>query len=148
MTCHRSALKTDVYNAVAFILNNYVSPTDIALAAEQASPDANTDAVYFDADYGTTCGISWHPAGTGIGLNSCASLSGSKCQRTDVRIDNSFTDGVSNDWDRAIACHETGHTLGLLHRANAGTEIGCMPSTVPLVVSYSSHDVPHINSNY
>lgn len=149
MSFFRSSLTTGMYNAVAYTLNSHVAPTDIAVAAEQGSADGNTDVVYFDADYATYCGFSWHGSGGGVvGLAECVSLSGSACQRFDLRFDTSWTDTQSDDWRRALSCHETGHSMGLLHRDNAGTEIGCMPATLDLVVNYSSHDISHINANY
>ena len=149
MSFFRSSLTTGMYNAVAYTLNSHVAPTDIAIAAEQGSADGNTDVVYFDADYTTYCGFTWHGSGGGVvGLAQCVSLSGSACQRFDLRFDTSWTDTQTDDWRRALSCHETGHTTGLLHRDNAGTEIGCMPATLSLVVNYSSHDISHINANY
>lgn len=149
MSYFRSSLTTGMYNAVAYTLNNHVAPTDIAVAAEQGSADGNTDVVYFDADYTTYCGFTWQGPGNGvIGLAQCVSLSGSECQRFDLRFDTSWTDSQSDDWRRALSCHETGHSMGLSHRNNAGTEIGCMPAVLTLVVNYSSHDIVHINANY
>lgn len=108
MSFLRWSLTTGMYNAVAYTLNNHVAPTDIAVAAEQDSADGNTDVVYFDADYTTYCGFTWHGSGGGV----------------------------------------IGHAMSLLHRDNAGTEIGCMPATLAFVVNYSSHDISHINANY
>lgn len=149
MSYFRSSLTTGMYNAVAYTLNNQVIPTDIALAAEQGSADGNTDVVYFDDDYSNYCNLDWHGSGGGVlGLAECVSLSGSKCQRFDVRFDTSWTDSQTDNDLRVLSCHETGHTLGLLHRDNSGTENGCMPATFQSLFNYSSHDVAHVNANY
>lgn len=126
-------------------------PTDIDLQAEQSSPDTNTDVVYIDADYATTCGFDWHPDDAAdpdtnfvAGMAECRTLSGSKCQRFDVRFDTSFTNTINANYAATFACHETGHTLGLLHRNE-----GCMPAIVPTNAHfYSTHDIGHINGNY
>lgn len=149
-TYHRSSLTTRMYSAVANVLNNQIAPTDITVKAEQATPDGNTDVVMYDADYSTHCGFDWHPDGPDpdtnwiAGLAECASLSGSRCQRFNVRWDTSLTDTLNDNGARTWACHELGHTLGLLHRNEA-----CMPATVPAnQPGYSTHDIAHVNANY
>lgn len=153
MTYFRSSLTTRMFNAVANTLLNDVIPTDIDLQPEHSSATENTDVVYFDLDYSTTCGFDWHPDDPGdpdtnfvIGMAQCAQLSGSsRCQRFHVRFDTSFTDTIGNDFARTLACHETGHTLGLLHRNSTG----CMPATVPANAHfYNAHDIDHVNDNY
>lgn len=150
MTFHRSSLTTRMYNAVAFVNNNLIAPTDITMQAEQSTPDGNTDVVMYDLDYSTYCGFDWHPDGPDPDTNwvaghaECDTLSGSKCQRFEVRWDTSLTDGLNDNGARTWACHELGHTLGLLHRNE-----GCMPATVPAnAPAYSTHDVSHVNANY
>ena len=104
-----------MYNAVASTINNRIGPTDVTVSAEQAAFDGNTDVVYFDSNYSNYCGFLWNGSGgAAIGLYECQSLSGSKCQSAWVRFDTSWTDTATDPWRRALSCHESGHSLGLL----------------------------------
>lgn len=150
MTYSRQSLTSGNDLAVGWVLNNDVVPTDIALAAEMATPDSNTDVIYNDYDYWNYCGYAWHGGlGTVVGLMVCVSLSGSRCNQAEVDLDTSFTDITTPGYRQALACHETGHTLGLTHNPNnLSSTYGCMPASLESQFIYSPHDLSHINSNY
>lgn len=148
MTYSRVALSSSMFNEVAWVLNNVVAPTDISLAAEQATPTSNTDVVYQEANYvGGFCGFTWHSAGNLIGYTYCASLSGQRCQRFNIYIDQSWEVNVTNTSRRWIACHESGHSLGLTHPTSSSPTTTCMSSSGSTY--HSTHEVSgHINGNY
>ena len=147
---YRSSLTSYMYSAVAHALNNEVAPTDIVVKPEESSAGSGTDIVYYDADFSTWCGKDWHPddpsdAGTAYvwGNSSCETLSGSKCDRNDIRFDTSYWGSASTNARRKVACHETGHALGLTHRSGS-----CMVTGSTWNTFFSSHDENHLDSNY
>ncbi len=147
----RISLTSKMQSAVADTLANDIDPTDIVLLTEHYSESSGTDVVYYDADYSTYCGFDWHPDGPDpdsdsvIGMAECVSLVGSDCDKFRVRFDTSFTNSASNDTAKTLACHETGHAVGLLHQNGSG----CMPATLPTNAHFFNvHDVAHLNSNY
>ena len=158
LTFHRtSGLSTFyMYGSVASVINNKVNPTDLSVVAELSSPNTTTDIVYYEANYSgaiATCGTTaWYwsgstgiPAGSAsaIGWTKCQNLSGSKCDRFDIYFDQSWSINASQNYRNNIACHETGHALGLKHDSNTS----CTNTTTP--EGYSSHEVTdHINANY
>ncbi len=153
MTWHRtSGLSASMAAAVSNIIANQVIPTDLTVNGELATPDSSTDVVYMENDYtGTFCGTyTWHsdadPGGKVIGLTQCMSLSGARCQRFDIYLDRSWEDGVNDALRRHLACHETGHSLGLKHAGGSNPD-SCM--NLPALEAYSGHEVKdHINANY
>ncbi len=151
MTYHRSSgLSSALFSAYTYALNNAVSPTDIDLQPEQSSPDDNTDVVMQEANYtGTWCGHTWH-GGSGtviVGYASCESLSGSKCQSFNIYTDQSWEVNQTTTSRRNHACHELGHTLGLIHPdSDEERDSSCLYSRSEL--DYSDHDKEHINDNY
>jgi hypothetical protein len=148
MTYSRVALTSQFYSATAWVLNNDIAPTDLQLAAEVSVPDANTDVVYQDGYYGTLCGLDWGTVSRApnlLGITICVSLSGQTCQRSNIFMAEYFATTVSTAYLRAISCHETGHSFGLLHRSDTA---GCMPESPGLAYIYTAHDIAHINANY
>lgn len=152
MWYHRdSSLSSSVYNAYRYALNNAVLPTDVVLKPEVSNPNSNTDVVIFGKDYaGSWCGYVWHGSsgGTLIGYASCNNLSGSRCNRFDVYTDKSWSDGESSLRLRTHACHELGHTLGLIHPSGAGEDESSSCVGHWSQRDYSDHDKEHINENY
>lgn len=123
---------------------NLVDPTNVNTSL-LGSVNSLTDVVAYDQDYTSYCGYVWD--GGMWGLTTCVSLAaGNRCEKHEVRYDNSDIDVFSVDGRRGLTCHETGHSLGLLHR---DTEGSCMRTSGPYPSFYSgSHDVPHLNGNY
>jgi hypothetical protein len=107
------------------------------------SGDAETDIIY----QVSTSGFS----GNAIGQTWCEDAAGgSKCDQEYVRF---RTVGYV---DRELACHETGHAVGLTHGAdaypsesNTASELGCMETPDNGSRPYiESHNVSEINSVY
>lgn len=147
MTYSRQDLTPQFYSAVSYALNTDIVPTDIQLAAEDNTPDGNTDVIYYDNYYTTYCGLNWgNPYSPSIlGATICQTLSGSKCQQSFILFSEYYATASSVAYHRSIACHETGHSVGLLHRADS---TGCMTSSPGLMPLYTPHDIVHINANY
>ena len=166
MTYHRhSSLTSALRSAFGYAINNAVADLDnIDLHSEQTSPNYNTDVVMKSGDYvGIWCGRYWHStpeedipvsardANRLIGVASCVTTSGASggsCQRFHIYIDESWATGKSTDSLRRLACHETGHTLGLSHPTgdDEDEESSCMGSWTSRY--YSDHDESHIDDNY
>lgn len=140
------------------ITNSLVSdfvPTDLVVSPELSAADANTDVVYTEGNFAglqATCGstdLYWHgsstyPPGASvvIGWTNCLSLSGSRCQRFDVYIDSSWESSATSAGRAHLACHESGHAVGLTHNVVSS----CMKEFTSTALS--SHDSGEINAHY
>ncbi len=70
------------------------------------------------------------------------------CQPQDLRFNGEFEADFNLLAERrALACHELGHTVGLLHDTNTGS---CLQQDTLAheVTTYSTEDVNHINGEY
>lgn len=157
MTYYRDSLRIRLKNAVQWVLDNRVDPTDMNVANESSQASSTTDVVFMDGNYTTYCGYVWANAGDVVGLAQCVAIvsSTNRCERFDVRFDTSFTNGATTAQSRLIACHEIGHTLGLKHRENglpgALPQYGCMPAVLDISspeYTYTGHDDIHIDANF
>lgn len=151
ITWKRQGLHWRMNNAVDYVLHDRVEDlSDLDVGPESSAHDSTTDIVYFDYNYTNYCGFSWHGSGGSVvGIAECVSLGAANvCERFDVRFDTSWTLNQYDNWTRALACHETGHALGLEHRANGQFAVGCMPAILENVQVYSFHDIAHLNANY
>lgn len=153
MTYHRDdSLSSEMNSAHAYALRNAVRPTNINLQSEHSSAKSHTDVVMFGPNYtGSFCGFIWHGSsgGTLLGYASCRRLSGSKCDQFHIYTDRSWEETVTTNRRRAHACHELGHTLGLVHPAGSAEDEdeSCVGNSSQL--DYSDHDKDdHINENY
>ena len=120
-------------------------PTDVNTSL-LGSVSSDTDAVVYDLDYTTYCGYTWDDIPNVIGLTTCVSLAGGgRCQKFEIRYDNSDVNSSSSiGFRNAIACHETGHSLGLKHNSDPNS---CVQGGW-YVGAISSHDTSHLNANY
>jgi len=132
--------------ATNHIRNTELDPTDINTSVDNSS-DEETDVVVHQDNYGdgnAYCGYNWHPNGI-IGLATCRSQNAANsCRRHDTWYDSSWTSAHGTAAQRALACHETGHAVGLQHWGP-----DCLAD--PIVTSQNSldgHAVNHINNNY
>lgn len=147
-----SSLSSNMYNGVAWALNNRVAPTDVTVAAEQSSPSSSTDVVYYEANYsGAYCGNVWHGSsgGTMVGFASCqtAIWGLNTCSRFHIYFDQSWDVASTTTQTKRqnLATHETGHSLGLKHTALTSVMNGWTTTST----FHSSHEVTgHINGAY
>ncbi|MEV8033812.1 hypothetical protein [Streptomyces sp. NPDC086182] len=102
-------------------LSSVVSPTDIAVSYPSSASyagSAETDIIYQQSGSGMS--------GTTIGMTWCDDAAAGVCDQAYVRF---RYDSI----DSELACHETGHALGLTHGTdasprvgNANSSLGCM----------------------
>lgn len=91
--------------------------------------------------------------GDTLGLYRCSVVQGSRCGHGHIRFDeaamDSFEYGVASR--RGLACHETGHGVGLLHplATEADTAVHqCMMTRVnPWPSGLGSHNAAHLNQS-
>jgi len=140
------ALTSATSTAVNWSRTNNYNPTDLNTFTD-AVRTSGTDVVAFDADYeGESCGKTWmvNASTPGvIGLTLCQSLSSLRCQQFFVYFDNDWMGPASAAQENSLACHELGHSVGLLHGS-----AGCMVATNNASTSLTDHDRSHINTYY
>lgn len=95
-------------------------------------------------------------AGDVIGQYRClTNATGWRCEHAHILFDPGAAEDLADQWLRALACHETGHSIGLTHAPDGipfyGPQSGvirCM-ATPLLPDSYiGPHNVMHISANY
>ncbi len=143
---HYVSLNSAVQSAVAWTRTYNYDPTDVNTGYD-STLDSATDVIVRNQDYTTYCGFTWHtPTSPGtIGLATCDSLSGLKCEQHTVRFDISYFNAANQSNERGLACHEIGHTLGLTHR---DADNGCMKTNAPQNTYLTDHDKAHLNTYY
>jgi hypothetical protein len=117
------------------------------------SPTSATDVVVYTQDYTTYCGRPWHPQVNGpstVGLTTCVSPNSgaSTCEKHEVRYDLSWwNQNMDNGYRRDMACHETGHTLGLRHPEDVDVADlnSCVKQNAGTIDYISEHDASHMN---
>lgn len=143
-TYYYSNLTAAMTAATTWSRINNVNPTDMTTVL-MSSESSATDVVVYDTNYTSYCGYTWHTPGEGgvIGLATCVSVNRvGECEKHEMRFDTSYTADASLTNRRSLACHETGHTLGIGH----STE--CLATPLSGSTIFSSHDIAHINANY
>ncbi|MFE9691925.1 hypothetical protein [Micromonospora sp. NPDC005806] len=144
-------LEADDFNALRTMLLNEYVPTDLALTYDSSpvfSGDAETDLVYQEAEADLPL-----PSGI-LGATWCngAAPAYYECDQTYIRI-------VSPDGFRryggSIACHETGHGVGLVHGNDASprldpgdARLGCMVNEDQFPSDLGSDSTHLINVTY
>lgn len=120
-------IRSQVSSAVNYSRAYNLDPTDLVTGYD-SSLDSATDVIVRDQDYVDYCGITWHSPTSGgtIGLATCDSRTGLKCEQHTVRFDLSYIANATTSEERGLACHELGHSVGLTHR---DSECGCMKSS-------------------
>lgn len=96
---------------------NLLDPTRMGTVVLSA-PSGLTDVIVHDEDYVKRCGIAnWDdPTGNIWGMAPCVSItSDGRCESHFADFDLSDIPNMTNVEVNAVACHETGHTVGLEH---------------------------------
>ena len=94
--------------------------------------------------------------GQAIGTYFCASeLSGWRCNHAHVVYDGAKIANYADDPLRRLACHETGHSFGLLHGRdgspvipNDDSTLGCMRTPAIGGSHVGAHNTAHLNFHY
>lgn len=135
-------------NAVLDTLYNSYDTTDLVVEA-YPSHDSSVDVHYQ---------MSQLPDSV-FGMYQCVyKVPGStfRCNHGHIRFDPEASAGLSDDELRGLACHETGHSVGLTHGAeaspvmsNGDDELRCMQTPIAQVVpTLGPHNAAHIDANY
>lgn len=123
-------------------------PTDINTVTS-TDPNSGTDVVVYEQDYTDFCGQPWHNGSSGVvGHTQCVSLvtSNGRCQKHEMRFDESFTSIATAQQRKHLACHETGHSVGFKHRTSAVDS--CMWPEDFTTTRTDQHDRDALNANY
>lgn len=102
------------------------------------SKTSSTDVVAYDGDY----------FGTWLGAARCisqASVPADRCQQWEILLDTAAFNGRTQDERTKTAVHEVGHTVGLDHTSATDSP---MLTGYSSVITFSTHDVNHINGKY
>lgn len=142
-TFNFQALTSNVLTAA----NSTVSYLDSTPELETSfvSLTSTTDAVLYDQDYTTWCGLVWDvPGAKGtIGLRECIAGNGAgECEKSELRYDHPDFVGESALVRTYFACHEIAHSLGLNHRSDP---TGCINDDFDYATTLSTHDRAHMN---
>ena len=152
VTAYVGYLGPHMLTATQNTLNNSYHTTDLNVSYQSppvTTGDFETDIIY---QYGDL-------PGNAFGLNDCKSpVTGtSKCDRTQVTYDGDWICSVncSNSFAQSVACHETGHAVGLLHGVNANpvlsnndTSLHCLREPISGVHTMGTHNVDMVNWQY
>lgn len=119
-------------------------PTDLVIH-DNSTNTADIQAVtnIFETTY---CGLNWLNL---RGFVDCKVLwpTAGVCDKSEVHFDAADTTLLNANAQQALACHEFGHAVGLLHRLASTT---CMRNDGVLTSVHldNSHEWPHINAAY
>ena len=143
-----SGLTTAMRDQTDWARTQVYDPTDVNTSLDART--STTDVVVFDANYTDYCGATWHNPTTGegvVGQGRCVSLTGAgSCEQFELRYDTSFTDTTTVANRRGLACHEMGHTLGLMHRSSSSNS--CMRQGYPKPQNLDAFDRAQLNAAY
>lgn len=138
------ALASNVQNQQNWTRTNNYDPT-VVNTFNDSSEKSTTDAIIRDQNYTTYCGYTWHGEGSPytVGLTTCNSTNGAnECESHVIRYDNSWFDVASLSDRRGVACHETGHSLGLKHRDDGN----CMKTSIPQNATLGTHNTNELSA--
>jgi hypothetical protein len=103
------------------------------------SVDAFTDVVAYNQYYTTYCGVPWNSV---AGMTTCVSRNSvNECEKHEVRYDLNDMAGGTQTFRRNEACHEMGHSFGLVH-----SDSGCMYGFPSSATWLSGSDVLALNA--
>jgi len=140
-----SKLSSPVKNA-ADATRQRLSYTDLATKSH-STQYATTDVVIIDKYYVSYCDVDWFDGVSGAtGHERCNALTSTgKCETADVRISMYFVDLLPTSYEHSLLCHEIGHSIGLTHTSDTTS---CLKPSTYSSVTYSTHDIGHINANF
>jgi hypothetical protein len=104
-----------------------------------------TDVIIREIDLTTFCGLNTDvPGANVIGGTICGELYPGRptCDKHVIYYDLSDTRNMNDTQRVRLACHETGHSLGLMHR---GDDKGCMIAQATYD-GLTDHDIEHLNA--
>lgn len=116
--------------------------TDLTTAVDTGSThDVNED-LHYGVDDNLPDGI--------LGRYDCHYyLNGQRCTHAHIRYHGELLTGFSDDELQSLACHETGHSVGLRHPpVDDATLYGCMVNGAQLPRHLNPHNVSHIDGRY
>lgn len=153
-----TALSSVMSGPTTWVIDNAFDPTPIDSWMDQ-TPDEHTDVRVTDAWYHTLCGYDWWGEDENgneepgvAGLATCEDTTNNdRCDQFIVRFNLYYADDVSTDRRRNLACHEIGHTVGLMHRESTSgpsPTTGCMNAGLGPRNGYTGHDIVHLADEY
>jgi hypothetical protein len=130
---------------VRYVMANYYRPTDLSVTYDSSpvfSGDAETDVIYQEGAVSNGFdGYTW--------CNDDSPSPKYECDQTYIRIRGA---GV---YTNGLTCHETGHSVGLLHGANSNPttsngddDLGCMQTPVGSTTPLGANQRNRINNTY
>ncbi|MDA1361700.1 hypothetical protein O1R50_18880 [Glycomyces luteolus] len=138
-------LETPDKDDVRATMSNDYNPTDLSVSYDSTpsfSGSAETDIIYQEgsADIPSSVdGMTW--------CNNASNLD--ECDQQFVRIRG------AGYYSRGLACHETGHAVGLVHgsvsspiKSNTDSRLGCMVTPVGTNTSLGDNNIENINNTY
>lgn len=157
-TYYYDGLTSTDSNAMDWTRSNNMNPTNMN-TSKVSQLAGGTDVRVEDDNYTNFCGAVWlstdSPNSGAVGLVTCATLesNGDKCKQHVLRMNTYFTNNTTTANTRGLACHENGHTVGLMHRSQFDVDgelvFTCMHQQYPKNANaYDSHDVAVINNHY
>ena len=142
-----SSVASDMSTSMDWNRTQNLDPTDLVTSV---TPSTSADVVVYENSYTTYCGQDWWSASGGggvTGFTTCDSLlSNNRCKQHSIRFSGPWAAGASLTNRRYVACHESGHAVGLTHSTLDTT---CMKynDSSPVTV-YNSTEKGYINSAY
>jgi hypothetical protein len=139
-------VNTSLYtSALNWTLSTNLNATDVTPTVLSSSSGA--DVLVYEGAYTDYCGYDWYQGVNGtIGLTTCGSLlSNDRCNLHTIRLSTTYANDATTWQERDLACHETGHSVGLTHTSSTSS---CMYSGSDTASSYNSTDVGYLNSAY
>lgn len=138
-------LETPDKDDVRETMSSDYSPTDLSVSYDSTpsfSGSAETDIIYQEGSEAIPSGLD--------GMTWCNdAVNLDECDQQFVRIRG------AGSYTRGMACHETGHAVGLVHgnvsspiRSNTDSQLGCMQTPVDWNTSLGANNKENINNEY
>jgi hypothetical protein len=134
--------------AVSRTMYSSYDTTDLSIPPRRDQHSAGLDVHYRNGS------IPDSPEGRVVGLTSCQIWEGHRCDHWHVIFDGAQIADYSDAKLQWLACHETGHTVGLKHGSvdpDAGpgnvAAYQCMRYS-PFPIYLGAHNATHINNHY